>query len=82
MKEETYLKAKAIMDEVEQLRSIKSFKYPPECYSISFTLSSGNEISANSVDIGTDGMVRLVNTYTAIIDDLISKKLQRLEELE
>lgn len=82
MKEETYLRAKVIMDEVEQLRCLKDFKYTAECYSVSFGSSSGREIAANATDIGADGMVKLINVYTDIIDDLIAKKLQRLEELE
>lgn len=82
MKEETYLRAKVIMDEVERLRCLKSFKYPAECYSIYFDSSSSREIAANASDIGVNGMEKLINTYTDIIDDLITEKLQRLEELE
>lgn len=82
MKEETYLKAKAIMDEVEQLRTLKKFNMPPECYSVSFSLSSGAGVVANSFDIGQMGMKKIINTYIGIIDDLIFEKLQRLEELE
>lgn len=82
MKEETYLKAKAIMDEIEHLRELKKFTLPPECYSVSFSLSSGAGVVANSFDIGQMGMKKIINTYIGIIDDLITEKLQRLEELE
>lgn len=82
MKEETYLKAKVIMGEVEQLRTLKKLNMPPECYSVSFSLSSGAGVVANSFDIGQMGMKKIINTYIGIIDDLITEKLQKLEELE
>lgn len=82
MKEETYLKAKVIMDEVEKLRFLKKFTMSPECYSVSFSLNSGAGVVANSLDIGQMGMKKLINTYIGIIDDLIAEKLQRLEELQ
>lgn len=82
MTEETYLKAKVIMDDVEHLRELRKFTLPPECYSVSFSLGSGAGVVANSFDIGETGMKKLINTYIGIIDDLIAEKLQRLEELE
>lgn len=82
MKEETYLKAKVIMDEVEHLRTLKKFNMPPECYSVSLSPSSGAGVVANSFDIGQMGMKKIINTYIGIIDDLIAEKLQRLEELQ
>lgn len=82
MKEETYLKAKVIMDEIERLRELKKFTLPPECYSVSFSLSSGAGVVANSFDIGQMGMKKIINTYIGIIDDLIVEKLQKLEELQ
>lgn len=59
MKEETYLKAKAIMDEVEKLRNLKAFRYPLECYSVSFATSSESEITVNTSDIGHQAMSKL-----------------------
>lgn len=82
MKEETYLKAKAIMDEVEHLRKLKKFQYPAECYSVSFSPGNGADVTANAIDIGVSGLSKIIDLYISIIDDLITKKLQRLEELE
>lgn len=82
MKEETYIKAKAIMDEVEYLRSLKKFDFQPECYHVSFGLSSGSGVSANATDIGRNGMRSLINAYVVIVDGLIAEKLQKLEELQ
>lgn len=81
MKEETYLKAKVIMDEVEHLRSLKKFDFPPECYSVSFALSSNGGPAANAIDIGATGVKSLINAYVVIIDSLITEKIQELEEL-
>lgn len=82
MKEETYLKAKVIMDEVEKLRTLKKFDVPPECYSVSFSPSSGDGITANAFDIEEIGMKSLINAFVVIIDSLIAEKIQELEELE
>lgn len=82
MKEETYLKAKVIMEEIERLRELKKFNLPPECYSVSFSLGSGDGVFANSFDIGQIGVKKIINTYIGIIDDLITEKMQKLEELE
>lgn len=82
MNEETYLRAKVIMDEVDQLRHLKNFEYPAECYSISFNSRSGRGVTANATNIGTNGMEKLVNVYTEIIDNLIAKNLRKLEGLE
>lgn len=83
MKEETYLKAKAIMDEVEHLRALKKLKYPPECYRILFSNSMEvAEVSAGTGDIGHGGVYKMINTFNQIIDDLIAEKLQKLGELQ
>ena len=82
MTEKTYQKAKAIMHEVEYLRSLKAFKYPAEAYSIHFYDNSRNGVSANATDIGTSGMNKIVKTYIAIIDDLILEKMKELEALK
>lgn len=82
MSEETYLKAKEIMDEVEHLRELKKFESAPDCYTLIFSSSrEAPEVIVGSTDIGQIGMCKLINTYTQIIDDLISKNLQKLEEL-
>lgn len=82
MKEETYRKAKAIMDEVENLRELKNFIFPSECYSISFERPMGQEIVTNAAYIGTEGMKKMVNTFTDIIDGLITEKLKILEDMK
>lgn len=81
MKEETYLKAKVIMDEVEHLRALKKLEYPLECYRILFSISTEVEVSAGAGDIGQGGVLKMINTFNQIIDDLIAEKLQKLEEL-
>lgn len=82
MKEETYLKAKVIMDRVEELRGLKEFRYPTECYSISFTTNTGVEKTVGLDEIGTSGRIKMFNTYAQIIDDLISEQLKKLEEIK
>ena len=82
MTEQTYVKAKSIMDEVEKLRSLKSLDYPPECYSIEIRTVSGNGVIANQVDIGVKGVEAVINTYVTVIDNLIADKLKELEVLE
>lgn len=82
MKEETYIKAKVIMDEVEYLRSLKKFDRPPECYHVSFGLPSGGGVLANAADIGQIGMKSLINAFAVIVDGLIAEKLQKLEDLQ
>lgn len=81
MKEETYLKAKAVMREVEKLRNFKKFHYPKECYSLSFNTSTGSEINVGPLDIGVHAMNKLIDTYVEIIDDLIDEKMKELEEI-
>lgn len=82
MTEQTYVKAKSIMDEVENLRSLKILDYPPECYSIGIRTVSGNGVIANQVDIGVKGVEAVINTYVTVIDNLIEDKLKELEALE
>lgn len=81
MKEETYFKAKSIMDEVEALQNLKTYQYPPECYHVCFSTGTGDSITANTKDIGADGMAKLIKAYTEIIDGLIERKLKQLEGL-
>lgn len=80
MTQNTYYKAKAIMDEIERLNGLKKFDAPPECFSIVFKLS-GKDIEVGCLDIGTDGITKLINTYSAIIDNLVDRQLRRLEEI-
>ena len=82
MTEQTYVKAKSIMDEVENLRSLKILDYPPECYSIVIRTVNGNGVIANQVDIGVKGVEAVINTYVTVIDNLIADKLKELEALE
>lgn len=82
MTEQTYVKAKSIMDEVENLRSLKILDYPPECYSIVIRTVNGNGVIANQVDIGVKGVEAVINTYVTVIDNLIEDKLKELEALE
>ena len=81
MTEQTYQKAKEIMDEVENLRKLKKFEYSAECYSISFSTIIGSGVIANQWDIGVKGMEAVINTYVAVIDNLIADKLRELEAL-
>lgn len=81
MTEQTYQKAKKIMDEVENLRKLKKFEYPAECYSVSFSLVNGKGPIANQMDIGAKGVEAVINTYVTVIDNLIAEKLKELEAL-
>ena len=81
MTEQTYQKAKEIMDEVEHLRKLKKFEYSAECYSISFSTVIASGVIANQVDIGVEGMEAVIGTYVAVIDNLIANKLRELEAL-